>query len=822
MKFLPGFQIKKHLKKALSWFCSIFLLYIFFLPGLGPVQGTPTPSPPPPTITPTPPAAAPTATPTPGGGIKQGSGTLAAGWYEDPVTTEVGRNSERARQLLFWVVTHPPVYSAPVLARLWNFSRNIVYGFVILVVIAFGVGLIVSKRQGRLGPIFSGVSPPFFGVNIPSIFFKLIAILLYITFSYVLVLGLVQIGETLMQFFIKVLGGADLFNIFFAAQNEEANYSFIGYRYWDPNQRNLDMINTSHFLIRLTSLTYNVMSAILILRAIILWFFIVVAPFLAILMPFIFIRNTGWIWIGTFFQWLFYGPLFALFLGALVWIWKAGIPYSFEFASRVNCSGTSTPRNECRITGQVYPTAINILYGGPAQTLSQTNSANYVDTYAEYVIALIMLWALMLLPWLLLRIFRDYCCEIMASAQATLQSLFDRIRQYPLPPPPPPAGPTTTAGMAVELPFRQKVEEKVYEERRTTIETIRDISKVNTSEIVKAMDLSVSSLADVSRMEMNQMRRSDVKQKLDNIAAPERVSSATERERYASLRSELQQRALKGDRQASTLLAATQKSRESLAAQVALMGTSRAAVAAPGRKEGVFAPSIPTAIPSIGFAPQRPIQEVAKQVGVAEGKVKEVLTAIPTAGMPTDQKAISQVAQKTGVSSAQVQKILASAQARVTPAVAPTVTLEDYEEVKKMWLKHYRSAPIPISETIKSRKQWTVEEEKKLTNIINLLGSADPKLKQKGLTELAEILPFMLLGGFSDQETLTYLKAKLEAAKQVLSETEIEEKAKAEVKKEIEEEELVEVPVKKSEEKAKEASREEKLELPKDDKKITD
>ncbi len=82
-----------------------------------------------------------------------------------------------------------------------------------------------------------------------------------------------------------------------------------------------------------------------------------------------------------FFQWVFYGPLFALFLGALATIWKTGIPFVFDFSR----TGTAA--------GYIYPTATNILYGGPAQVLSILNSGNYIDTFAEYVITLIMLWA---------------------------------------------------------------------------------------------------------------------------------------------------------------------------------------------------------------------------------------------------------------------------------------------------------------------------------------------------------------------------------------------------------------------------------------------
>ena len=97
-----------------------------------------------------------------------------------------------------------------------------------------------------------------------------------------------------------------------------------------------------------------------------------------------------------------YGPLMALFLGGLANIWNAKsvhIPYIFDF-SRVN-----------DMAQVVYPTSINILYGGPAQQLKIFNTSNYVDTFAEYIISLIMLWVVLILPWWLLRIFRDYCCD---------------------------------------------------------------------------------------------------------------------------------------------------------------------------------------------------------------------------------------------------------------------------------------------------------------------------------------------------------------------------------------------------------------------------
>lgn len=895
------------------------------------------------------PSPTPSPSPTPASGMQLGTTTNAT-WAFDPEVTEVGKNADRARQLLWWVFTHPAVHSAGVLAEVWSVSRNIVYIFIVLVIVAFGVGIILSRRSS-MGSVFAGISSPFSSTNLPSLFYKIGGILLFVTFSYVLVVGMIQMSEVTMRFFIENVGGKDLFNVVFAgAGNSEENYmTFVGYR--DINPLNREMVDTSLFIVRITSFTYYIMALIMILRTIILWFLLVVSPFLALLMPFVFIRNVGWIWIGVFFQWIFYGPLVALFLATLTKIWVSGIPFPFDF-TRANCIGAGNPLPACTGNGQIYRTAINILYGGPAQTLAAGNSGNYIDTYAEYIIALVMLWAAIILPWLLLRIFRDYCCGAIAASNATLSGIFDRIRQYPTPPPPQPAKPSTTAGMAVELPFRQRVEEKIREVTHTNIENITEVNRTNTTEIARALDAHVSSLSDVSRFELNDISRSQVQQNLQKLSAPERITSTREREQFESIRSALETRAASGDRVAQTLLTATntEKSKEVFAssssvstsststsgapvAEISMVG-GRSQFAAP-RSRGGYAPTMPQIIPTTTgvnvFAQKATITTLTQKVGLSEEKIKEILKTLETvtydstqftqtiAGktgltnekvqtlftsltsvvgtnpvvmdtiaqksgvhiqkikeiltilsttqepnvqmishlceqtkltetqvrdvlsvvsssvlvaslivseiakkstvtekkvtevislipqMTSQKSPVETVAQKLGVSAAQVAQVaqfvkatsgFTKGPAKQTKVVSmggkdvpSQVSLEDYEEVKNMWLKHYRASPVPISGTIANRGQWLENDMKKLTNISHLIGSSNPQLKQKGLDEIAEILPFLLLGGFSDVETCAYVKAKLEAAKQVADELAVVEKAKQEGKSEALEEE---------------------------------
>ncbi len=697
--------------------------------------------------------------------IVGGTGPTTSGWVESPVVTETWKGTERARQFLYWTFTHPPIYNHPILVNVWEIARNTAYFMVAITILMFAVGFYLAQRRGV--PL---------AVNYGSIAIKIALVLLYITFSYYIILALLMLSETVMRIFIENLGGRDLLNVFAFGQNVEKNYTdFIGF--WNPDPRNLEMRNTSLFLVRLTGITYNVMAIMMILRNVILFFLLILSPILALLLPFIFIRNTGWIWIGVFFQWLFYGPLFAIFLVALVKIWTAGIPYSFNFERVKKMTGAppyDAPPRDSEQENTVFPTSINILYGGPAQELKFNNSSNYVDTYAEYIIALVMLWVVTFLPWLLLRIFRDYCCEILAQNQATLVQILDRIRGLGNPPPPPPgSGPTTTAGQAIDLPFRheQEAPRQQFIEKLTEITRVNEINKVKTSDITQALNLSVTSIQDIAEHEINRASQTQMRTNLDALHNPASVSESELRQKFSTLRGELMTRAARGDRLAERVIAASDRR----SAQVFRTQQQPAQVF-----RGQHMPlARPVTTP-----------DIAKQTGVSEEQVKVVLQSIPTMGVPSSQT-IQTVSQKTGVATAKVQQILSSARPTSLGrpiSAPPPVSVDDYEEVKAMWLNHYRDAEVPVSEKIKSRLAWLDEDITKLTNVVNLMTSMDEKLKAKGVEEVGEILPFLLLGGFSDVETIMYLKAKLAAAQQVKTEIEVQTKAREEVEKENQEE----------------------------------
>ena len=583
-------------------------------------------------------------------------------WQFDPETTQIGRNAERARQLVYWVYSHPPRFNVPVLAEANALVRNITYALTVLVIIGLALHLVIANRT--IGPTFTGISIGMEKLNVQRIIFRVVAILIFVTFSYVIVRGMIEAAEISSQF-LQRIAGEDLFNVVFGAGQSEENYKFVGYRNFDPFEQ--DMVFTSLFIVKLTSFTYNFLSVIVILRQIILMFLLVISPLLGLLLAFIFIRNTGYIWIGEFFRWLFYGPLLMLFLVALAKIWKAGIPYQFDF--------TRAQAGE-----RIYETGINILYGGPAQVdkhpLSPVNTSNYVDTYAEYVIAVIMLWAAILLPWLLLRIFRDYCCEALEQNRAAVMQLLQAFRGVPpVGPRPPtgPKGPTEQVVPEVELPFRQTVQTPRTQPpataqltRERIIERIRDreVATIETRDIQRAFNLEIRSLRDVAKMETNTEQSTTTRQTLERIQNPYQVGNRVEQQQYEMLRNEFTRRAAQGD---------------TLARQVIQAATPRASqlqqttkdISSRVLREVMQKPGVPV---QIGASERSEIErekslvkQVAERTNVSQEAVREILDHVSQVEKATErtverasEKQISTVTERLSSSREQIQQVLAA------------------------------------------------------------------------------------------------------------------------------------------------------------------
>lgn len=751
-------------------------------------------------------------------------------WVEDASITAQGKADDRARQFIYWVVTNGSIDNHPVLYKIWGTTRNVAYFLVILVAALMGAAMIINQRSN-----FSS------RIKIWPAIMKILLILLYISFSASLVITIIQLSEIMMKFFIENLGGKDLFNIYFAGISQEKNYlDFVGCR--DLNIRVQESLSAEMFILKITNITYYVMAGMLILRKILLWFLLFVSPFLALLMPFVFIRNIGWIWIGVFFQWVFYGPLFALFLGSMASIWKAGIPFLFDFSR----TGTTA--------GYIYPTVTNILYGGASQRLSVLNSANYVDTFAEYVIMLIMQWAVIFFPWWLLRIFRDYCCDGINAMKNILMSMYDQSRNPPSTPPGPTPTPSTI-GTSLKIPRDVEIPMKIK------LETTEEIKRAKTEDITRSLSISTSHLTDIANFETNKQTNETVRKNINYLQNPMQATTTSERQKYMNIKTELYSRAMKNDQVARTVLSSISTSRveqqqrrdnilksmpqmvpvihvvsirtnvpqEIIRAVTNSLTTDTDIVNDIAKKTQLQTTQVKTVLSSLNQnIDQTPAQAIQKIAEASGAKKEQVATILKTfiESVKADKKVTQSIAEKEKIKVEQVEKIVEAQIPMVaepeknieqTVSIPPTVSIEEYEQVKKMWQHQYETGEVPTTENISSREQWVNQDIVFITNTLNKLLSPVEEMKQQGLDDVGYILPIFLINNMKGEELMVYLKAKLEAAKTVQEDKQKEKEIEAKLKSKTEEE-LVNVANPKEEHAEKTMTMEEQMDVPEEKK----
>ncbi|MFH0773629.1 MAG: hypothetical protein V1922_04950 [bacterium] len=746
-------------------------------------------------------------------------------WSLDEQVTTQGKADERARQFLYWVMTKSAIDQHPAIRQIWAVTQNVTLFLFLLVAALFGLGYIVGQRSDFQ-----------LKMQIWPIIYKIGAGLLYIVFSYAIIMTFIQLSEVIMKFFIESLGGDKLFNIYFAGEiSKESSYAtFVGCR--DLNYKVQEAVKAQMLLFKITNVTYYAMGIMLLLRKILLWFLLFAAPFLALLMPFIFIRNVGWIWIGVFAQWVFYGPLFALFLGALTKIWTSGIPFPFDF------SRTS------HVSGYIYPTGINIVYGGPAQVGSQIisalNNGNYVDTFVEYVISLIMLWAVIIFPWWLLRIFRDYCCDGIMAMKNVLMSMYDRMA-----PPPPKTPPPAPSASHTFSNTSMKVSREVEVPIKVRLETLQEIKQTKTEDITKSLNLSMNKITDVARFETNKQTNETVRKNIDMLSQPTKASTPAERQKFMNIRTELFNRTIKEDKVARQILSSISSSRtETSARKEELLRTvPRTAPQTSSYKVNIASDKVTsmnttlvntvssssTIMQTIAQTTQAPLQQIqtvlssyktniskapseiitniTKETGVATETVRSIIKAVAVT-IKSNKEVVRVVAEKEKMKEEDVKHVMQTQTPLVsepektieqTVTIPPNVSIEDYEEVKKMWTQQYEKGEVPTSENITSREQWVDQDIVFITNTLNKLLSSDDKLRQEGIDDLAYILPIFLINSLKGEELVVYLKAKIEAAKVVKHDMDKEREITDKLKKKSEEtEEFIDVK-KKTEENTK-------------------
>ena len=637
-------------------------------------------------------AAEETPTPTP---------DITTGWVKDQEVTFVGKTATRANEFLEWTLSVENYRwitltqgAVDPIQQFWGIVRNIVYVMLALFVLGAAFVMIITRGQN---------------LTVMKFIPRFIMILILIVLSFALIRFLYQATDVVQGFFLNVqdpdthinrnIGPRDLLYIAFDYE------SFKGYRKLGIEYDESAFI--SLLLVKLTAITYYVMTGLLLIRKIILWFFIIVSPIFPLLLFFRPVRNTAKIWIGEFFRWLLYAPLFALFLHGLVNVWRSGIPMSFDF-SKVGGAA-------------VYPTAINILLGGPGQQIGLNNSVNLKDTFALYVVALLMLWVVILLPFLLLQIFLDYLSNMSISESPVIKKITSNSwfnRAYGGNPPAPGQPPQSPApfGLGKTLPFFNKRSMEMTSSRTSSVSTsmnqsastlerasISNLQTVReTRDVLRLANLAVPKMRDIARYETSMMKHDTVSKSevsrfhetLEKISKPTVVATPADREKFTTIKEKLVSQQKKGDKLAENVLSASKVSEQV---------TNKTKAVIPGQKPASIAHMSDVKLPKVNQTQQ--------------------------------------------------------------------VSIEEYEDVKKMWVENYQKMETPVGPngTPVDKHTFIQDDISNITETINLLSSEDQANVDKGMERVANILPFLLLGGFSKTEVISYLKAKMEAAKTVIA-----------------------------------------------------
>ncbi len=727
----------------------------------------------------------PTATPTTSPGAGVGVGTTPAPiegkWVKDQEVTFVGKTATRANDFLEWTLKNynwiniSETNPTNPLQKFWFSITVIVYSVLGLFVLGAAFVMIITRGQN---------------LTIVKFIPRFMMVVLLIFFSFAIVRFLYQTVDVVQGFFLRV---PDLTNPTVNRLIEPKDLLFIAFDYKSfTGFRQLGIeFDESAFisllLVKLTAITYYVMTGLLLIRKIIMWFFIIVSPIFPLLLFFRPVRNTAKIWVGEFFRWLLYAPLFALFLHGLVVMWRDRIPLNFDFLSAGRIPGTD----------YVYPTAINILIGGPGQQIGINNSVNLRDTFALYVVALLMLWVVILLPFLLLQIFLDYLNNVSITEnpvykKITTQNIPWLNRSLGGPSPTPPGQPPTmpgSMGLAKSLPFFNKKSMQIPTSRSESVLRSEQLSNTSTvretKDVMRLANLSVPKMRDIARYETSMIsNNTTVKQEvsrftdtLEKISKPTIVGMSADRDRYTTIKEKLVTQQQKGDSLAGSILNATKVS------------SSHQAINASTQLTQVLRQlANPTTI--ISHSDKEKILHIKD----ALEKEKEKGSQLATSVLETSEKITSQTVTETEKQSVieKLKELLVSEkkkgneiateilpQTETTAAgvTLPTVnkvqqvSIEEYEEVKKLWVENYQNMDAPKSaDGVSADKHtWISNDIEKITETINLLSSPEQSNVDKGMEMVANILPFLLVGGFSKNEVVAYLKAKMEAGKSVIA-----------------------------------------------------
>lgn len=518
--------------------------------------------------------------------------TDAGRWKEDATVTAVGKAGARAREVLNWALSIKDAgfsSSSTALQTTWSRVRDIMGIFYFMIIVVIGFGLIAKQEWAERTRR-----------SLPALIIAFAAAY----FSYFVEVGTIRFTDEQIQNRLytihkwdesdtldeKHLRAQDLLTVSFSYQ-EFKGYRKIGDAYDESIANHL-------LLVKIATFTNYLIAFIILLRIVILWGLVIFSPFMFPFFVFPLTKKVATVWLRQFFYWLFLGPLFALFLTSVPYIWsKTNVSVKDVYTGQkaqtsgipleVNKSILNSENSTEKTTSNVYESGTNIILSPPGNTnadlqkdsvITSGNNLSETDTYSRWIVALLMIWGAIMLPFMLLRIAMGFSVEIGKSVSNVFGN--SQAAQYiyklgkNMAPPPQPVSPgpggITRERLVEKIPtiaptkqifdrservsaFNEKTVEKLSVPAILNVAGMKQATPELYSLATAADGSDTRKISDLAKIEQQSGRSEVLTKTIESIGEPANIGDAQEQDKFNKVREAILMKSVSGDKSAQAM-----------------------------------------------------------------------------------------------------------------------------------------------------------------------------------------------------------------------------------------------------------------------------
>lgn len=711
-----------------------------------------------------------------------GNPTLA---QENIKLTKTVQGTIAAVQFLDWSLKiHDVGIKDRIFLKLWSWVFAVASAIYVLLLIAIGLSLILHLEWiGRFRRYFPTLLISF-GATIAS--FWLAYALLWLT-------------ARLQELLLSGITTQDLFYFKFDGDFLAAI---------DPGLAGLGAYQNTLGILKSITWTSYILGGIFVLRLILIWFLVIVSP---IVFPFMIYPATSAAskaWLREFCRWLVVGPLLALFITAVATIWRGS---NYGFAQRrpthaTQSSGipiqTSDPELK-KPTANPVPGSNIILSPPGVYTQDITyNNLNDPDTYSRMIVALLMLWAAAILPFLLTHATIVYVGREQEKTKfLTDNRLMTYLKNLIRPPAAKEAPPASRAAIPAAAylepsPVLAKIRAAARPPARLSTEEA--LHHAGFGDLPEAFASQTNRLQNLAANETKPELTRRVGEVSRAIANPD-IAPPAQKPKIQTLKDQLFLNRLAGDRSAGAAFRLIERdysgiTSDNLPAKLKQENLKKAAesilklnltdkLQALQDKGDSGASQAQSKLFELQSAAREFAGAQAQNQALLADKLGQKLAFLKDEKDPGSSKLKGMVVDEAASGNQDAKEALWSLDEQgkeidQTPSVAfdketaefkkglSQEKRDDYQKTTHQLAEFFRTAPVPGGQT---RLDWLKGQITQYQQILKTLFGGKGQ-KEAALEKLKNILSFLVLGDYDIFEVALYLKAKIEAARTVYQE----------------------------------------------------